>query len=46
MTPTQQPHFFNSLSRKLIGTAGLAFAVILCGAIALLAWTTKTRVER
>ncbi|GBQ86398.1 methyl-accepting chemotaxis protein [Gluconacetobacter johannae DSM 13595] len=45
MTPVPQRRFFESLSHKLIGTAGAAFAVILCCAIALLAWTTKTRVE-
>jgi methyl-accepting chemotaxis protein len=46
MTHPRQRQLFNSLSKKLIGAAGLAFVVILGCAIAFLVWTTKTRVER
>jgi methyl-accepting chemotaxis protein len=37
--------FFGSLSAKLIGIAGAAFAVILWGAILLSTWATRDRVE-
>ncbi len=36
---------FGSLSTKLIGVAGAAFAIILSGAILVAAWATQERVE-
>ncbi|MDD2703750.1 MAG: methyl-accepting chemotaxis protein [Acidocella sp.] len=45
MASDSKKRFFGSLSAKLIGVAGGAFAVILLSAIVLSAWTIRTRVE-
>ncbi|MBB5372250.1 methyl-accepting chemotaxis protein [Acidocella aromatica] len=45
MAPLSRNVVFGSLSTKLIGVAGAAFALILSGAILLAAWATQERVE-
>jgi len=45
MASDSRNEIFGSLSTKLIGVAGAAFAIILGGAILLATWATRDRVE-